>query len=66
MWIWDYKIKDTWQPKTTDEWKWFLVRRINYGDFRGLQIEKIAAYFPTIKTLLDPGKRAMLEDFLKK
>ena len=36
MWVWDYKIKKNWKPKTNEEWEWFLVRKINHGDFRGL------------------------------
>lgn len=65
MWIWDYKIPNNWQPKTDREWEWFLVRKINYDDFKGLQKEIVKKYFPKIKKLIDPGKEAMLENFLK-
>lgn len=65
MWTWDYKIKGNWQPQTAKEWSWFLVRKINYGDFKGLKKEVVVKYLPRIKQLLDPGKRAMLEDFFK-
>lgn len=66
MWIWDYQLSKNWQPKADLEWEWFLERKINYGDFRGLKKEIINKYFSKIKLRLDPGKRAMLENFLKK
>lgn len=65
MWIWDYKIPNNWQPKTDREWEWFLVRKINYDDFKGLKKDIINKYFPKIKKLIDPGKQAMFENFLK-
>lgn len=65
MWIWDYKIPKDWQPKTDQEWEWFLVRKINYDDFKKLNKETVKKYFPRVKRLLDPGKRAMLENFFK-
>lgn len=66
MWIWDYQLTNNWQPKTETEWQWFLVRKINYGDFKGLKKETIKKYFPKIKKQIDPGKRAMLENYFKK
>lgn len=65
MWIWDYKIPNNWQPKTDREWEWFLVRKINYDDFKGLPKEIVKKYFLRIKKLIDPGKKAMFENFLK-
>jgi len=38
-----------------------LIRKINYGDFKGLKKEVVRKYFPKIKEKLDPGKRKMLE-----
>lgn len=64
MWVWDYTIKDNWQPGTDKEWEWFLVRKINYGDFTGLKIGLLKKYFQNIQKQLDPGKRAMLANFL--
>lgn len=64
MWVWDYQIPKNWQPKTQQDWEWFLVRKINYGDFNGLKREVIKKYFAKIKDKLDPGKRAMLDSFL--
>lgn len=40
------------------------MRRINYGDIKGLKKKMIAKYFPKIKKLLDPGKREMFANFL--
>ena len=65
MQLWDYKIGKNWQPKTPKEWEWFLVRQINYGEFNGIKKAVIKRFFPKIKKLLDPGKRAMIEYFLK-
>lgn len=64
MQVWDYQIDKNWQPKTQKEWEWFLVRQINYGQFKGIKKENITRFFPKIKELLDPGKKAMLEYFL--
>jgi hypothetical protein len=64
-WIWDYDIPKNWRPKTAAQWAWFLVRKINYGDFQGLNRDAVKKYFSRIKTLLDLGKKAMLENFLK-
>ena len=62
---WDYQLPKTWQPTKDNEWEWFLVRKINYGELTGLKKAIIKQYFPKIKTRLDPGKRAMLEDYFK-
>lgn len=66
MWIWDYKINKNWQPKTDSDWQWFLVRKINYGDFKGINRDILKTYFPKIKNWLDLGKRMMIEDFLQR
>lgn len=60
MFFWDYKIKN-FKPKTEEEWQWFLIRKINYGDFKGLKKEVLRRYFPKIKDKLDPAKKKMLE-----
>lgn len=65
MWIWDYNITKNWRPKKAEEWQWFLVRKINVGDFKGIKKEMLEKYFPKIKRWLDPGKRAMIKYFLK-
>ena len=64
MQVWDYQIDKNWKPQTQKEWEWFLVRRINYGHFKGIKKEVIKKILPKIKKLLDPGKKAMLEYFL--
>lgn len=61
---WDYDLPKNWKPRTAEEIKWYLVRKINYGDIKGLDGKTIKQYFPAIKTELDPGKRALLQDFL--
>ena len=62
---WDYDLPKGWKPKNDKEWEWFLVRQINYGEFQGLKKEQIRKHFAEIKKHLDPGKRAMLEEYLK-
>jgi len=64
MWVWDYKIKKNWKPKTNEEWERFLVRKINHGDFRGLNKKVFVKFFPKIKKRLDIGKRKMLANYL--
>lgn len=66
MWVWDYKINKAWQPKTDDDWQWFLVRKINYGDFAGITRDTLKKYFPKIKQWLDLGKKTMIENFLQR
>lgn len=64
MFVWDYKIKKNWKPKTDVEWIWYLERKINYDDWTGLKTDKIIKYYKKIK--IDQGKRLMLNVFLKK
>lgn len=63
--VWDYNLPKNFKPKNDFEWEWYLVRKINYGDFRGLKKEMVKKYFAAIKKRLDPGKRAMFEYFLQ-
>lgn len=63
MYNWDYNLPKNWQPKTAKEWEWFLVRKINYGDFKGLKAGIIKKYFPKIKNKLDTGKKMLLENY---
>ncbi|MBI2430617.1 MAG: nucleotidyl transferase AbiEii/AbiGii toxin family protein [Candidatus Levybacteria bacterium] len=63
MWVWDYNIKNNWQPTTDQEREWFLVRKINYGDFKGVKKDMLKKHFQQIQYRLDPGKRAMIENF---
>ena len=64
-WNWDYDLPDTWKPTTDQEWEWYLVRKINYGDYEDLQKADVSKYFPNIHKKLDPGKAAMIEHFLR-
>lgn len=64
MFTWDYQIPKDWKPKTPGEWEWFLVRKINYEDLRGITKDILTKYFPHIKMKLDPGKKMLLEYYL--
>lgn len=66
MFIWDYKLDKNWKPKHQEELEWFLVRKINQGDFEGLKKTVIKENFEKIKKYLDPGKALMLEYFFQK
>lgn len=61
MKVWDYNLPKNWKPKTTEGWIWFLERKINYGDFKGLNPRVIKKYFRKLK--LDPGKRMMFKHY---
>lgn len=64
--IWDYKIGKNWQPKTDEEWQWYLVRKINAGDMTGINKDNIKKYFPLIKDRIDTGKKNLIKYFLQK
>lgn len=66
MRLWDYNLPKNWKPKTESQWLWYLERKINYDDWKGLKKEIIKKYFPKLKKRLDPGKRIMLENYFKK
>lgn len=66
MFNWDYDLPKNWKPKTDEEWIWYLTRRINYGEFKGLKKEIVKKYFPKIKKFLDQGKRLMLEYYFNR
>lgn len=63
--LWDYELPKNWQPRTKGEWLWLLERKINHGDFKGLQKEVIKKYLPFIKRQLDPGKKMMLKAYFE-
>ena len=62
-WNWDYDLPDDWKPATDAEWEWFLVRKLNYGDTKGVTKTVIRKYFPAIKHRLDPGICALFENY---
>lgn len=64
--VWDYEIKEGWKPQTEEGWLWYLERRINYDDWKGLKKEWILEYWPKLKERLDPAKRFMLELYFEK
>lgn len=63
-WVWDYDLPDDWEPKTDDEWEWYLVRKLNYNDLTGVTNELLKRYFPALGKELDPGKRFLLRYYL--
>ncbi|TSC92281.1 MAG: Uncharacterized protein CEN89_770 [Candidatus Berkelbacteria bacterium Licking1014_7] len=63
MKIWDYKIPKNWQPKTDYEWQWYLERKINYDDFRGLNMAKTKKFLNKLK--IDEGKKLLLKAYFK-
>lgn len=65
MTTWDYNLPPDWQPQNPEEWQWYLVRKINYNDLKGITKKDLQRYFPKIQTQLDPGKRALIEYFLE-
>lgn len=64
MKIWDYKIPKKWRPQNETEWIWFLERKINYDDWKGLDPKKVKKYFKKIN--IDPGKRLMIQCYFKR
>ncbi|MDO8626143.1 MAG: hypothetical protein Q7K39_01640 [Candidatus Magasanikbacteria bacterium] len=63
MKLWDYKITKNWRPKTAPEWRWFLERKINYGELRGLDPLMIKKFLP--KLHIDPGKKLALVNYFE-
>ena len=61
QYVWDYNIKKNWKPHTEAEWIWFLERKINYRDWKGLRAADIVKYFNRLK--LDPGIKLMLQAY---
>jgi len=64
MKLWDYKIPPGWKPQTDEEWVWYLRRRLNYGDVKGLDPRQIHKYLPMLH--LDAGKRLLWENYFKR
>lgn len=61
MKIWDYKIPKKWKPETNEEWVWYLERKINYGDLKGLKPAIIKKFWRHLK--IDPAKKIMLQNY---
>ncbi len=64
MKLWDYKLKKGWKPQNDFEWCWYLERKINYDDWRGLKRVDIQKYYKQLN--LDPGKKLMITAYFKK
>lgn len=65
MHVWDYNLKRGWKPKTDSQWIWYLGRKINLDDWKGLRKADIKRYFTKLIKRLDPGKKKMLESYFK-
>jgi hypothetical protein len=63
MYNWDYKISKNWKPQTDREWMWYLERKINYDDWKGLTPLIIAKYLKHLK--IDPAKKLLLKAYFK-
>lgn len=63
MRLWDYDIPKNWKPKDDAGWTWYLERKINYGDWKGLDPACIKRYFKKLR--IDPGRRLMLNAYFK-
>lgn len=61
MKTWDYNLPKRWRPTTPEAWVWYLERKINYDDWRGLTPDQIKRYWRRLK--LDPGKKLMLKHY---
>lgn len=64
--LWDYKLPKNWTPHNENEWLWLLQRKINYDDWQGITKKMLKKYFSKLKKFLDPGKRMLIEAYLKK
>lgn len=63
MKLWDYTLPKGWKPRTVGATLWYLERRINYGDWKGLDPKQIKVRFN--KLHLDPAKRLLLKNYFK-
>lgn len=61
---WDYKLSKNWLPETDLQWLWYLERKVNYGDWKGIKTAWLQKYLPKLEHRLDPGKREMLKFYL--
>jgi len=57
-------MKKGWKPKTDEAWIWYLERKINYGDLRGLDAKLVRKFMP--KLHIDPGKRLLMNTYFKR
>ena len=64
MFVWDYKIKKGWRPKTKADKIWLLERKINYDDWNGLDMTAVKKYLRDLK--IHPGKKLIIQAYLQK
>lgn len=62
--FWDYDIPEGWKPKTEDGWIWYLERKLNHGDFKGLDPRIVKRYLPKLR--LDEGRRLLLDAYFRR
>lgn len=62
MRIWDYYPIQA-KKITPQTERWILERKLNYGDFKKIKLEKLKKHLPYLK--IDPAMRQMLANFLK-
>jgi len=60
---WDYKLPKNWKPKTNREWRWYLERRIQYGDVKGLSAARIQEYLPQLR--IDPTVKSLFKHYFQ-
>ncbi len=63
MKLWDYTLKKGWKPRNDFEWCWYLERKINYDDWKGLKKEDIKKHYNRLN--LHSAKKLMLEAHFK-
>jgi len=61
--IWDYDV-DKMDFSSPVVLKWYLERKIDYNDWKGIKYEHLKKYLPELN--IDAGKREMLEDFVRR
>jgi len=61
---WDYTLQKNWKPETKDQWHWYLQRKINYDDWKGIRPWMLERYGKTLK--LDEGKKLLIRAYLNK
>jgi hypothetical protein len=61
--LWDYTVNRNVKPADKAGQIWYLERKINYDDWRGLDLKAVRRHFRKMK--IDPAKRVLLKTFFK-
>lgn len=64
MKLWDYQLPKKWKPRTAGAVRWYLERRINYGDWKGLKPLEIKTHLNKLR--IDPVKKLLLTNYFKR